>query len=121
MASRSRRESRVLAAVAVRVEEAGQRLLGVADQERVEEVGDRLRVGGAGAAAEHDRIRLPAVALPDGQPREVEHVQDVRVVELRLEREPEHVEVGRRARRTRSRRAGIPAARIFASRSTQGA
>ena len=83
------------ARVAVGVEKERQRLLGVADQERVEEVGDRLRVGGAGAASQDDRIGLAAFALPHGQAREVEHVQDVRVVELRLEREAEHVEVGR--------------------------
>ena len=37
-----------------------------------------------------------AVPLPHGQAGQVEHVQDVRVVQLRLEREAEHVEVRRR-------------------------
>ncbi len=82
------------ARVAVGLEKNRKRLLGVADQEGVEEVGDRLGVRRARPAAEDDRVGLTAVALPDRQTREIQHVQDVRVVQLRLEREAEDVEVG---------------------------
>ncbi len=101
-ARRSRRERPRARAVAVGVEEHRQRLLGVADEERVEEVRDRLRVRRAGSAAEDDRIGLAPVALPHRQPGEIQHVEDVRVVELRLEREAQDVEV--RDRRERLRR-----------------
>jgi len=38
-------------------------------------------------------IGLAPVALPERQPRQVQHVEDVGVVQLRLEREPQDVEV----------------------------
>ena len=92
-ARRSRRLEPAGPRLAIRVQEHRQRLLGVAHEERVEEVGDRLGVRRAGPASEDDRIGLAAVALPHRQPREVQHVEDVRVVELRLEREAQDVEV----------------------------
>ena len=36
------------------------------------EIRDRLRVGGAGPAAENDRVEFPPVALPHREPGEVE-------------------------------------------------
>ncbi len=74
-------------------EEDSERLLGVADQEGVEEVRERLGIRDARAAADDDRVRLAALRCEDGDPREVEHVRDVRVVHLALEREAEDVEV----------------------------
>jgi hypothetical protein len=78
------------------VEDVVERGLGVPDQDCIEEVGDRLRVGGAGATAQDDRVFLVALEGPTWDAGEVEQVRNVDVVELGLERDPDHVEVSKR-------------------------
>ena len=76
-----------------------QALLGVPDEEAVDEGGHRLRLGGDRAARDHQRVLRPPVVTPDRDPAELEHVEDVREGEFVLEREAHDVERGERAAR----------------------
>ncbi len=67
-------------------------LLAVADDRRVDEVGDRLRVEGRVAAGQDDRVVDRAVLGLQGDSGEVQGGEHVRVAELRGEAQPEHVE-----------------------------
>ena len=75
------------------LEEDGKGLFGVADEEDVEEIRERLGVRDAGPAADDDGVGVAALRREDRDPREVEHVRDVRVVQLALEGEADDVEV----------------------------
>src|SRR5213594_3021376 len=78
--------------------ELAQHLLRLADQEEVDELGERLGVEKGGRAAGEDerpvRAPLPAPERDAGQRQAVEHVH---VVRLEGERERDHVEVAKRA------------------------
>src|SRR5439155_172581 len=80
------------------VEELAQHLLRLADQEEVDELGDRLGVEKGGRAAGEDERRvhaaLPAPERDAGQRQAVEHVH---VVRLERKGERDHVEVAERA------------------------
>jgi hypothetical protein len=78
-----------------RVQQRTQQHLSVADRERVEKLRDRLRVRHARPAADDQRVALGAVAGEARDPRQVEEVGDVHVVELGLERDPDKVELAR--------------------------
>ena len=69
--------------------------LAVADHERVDEVGHRLRVERAVAADDDERVLRAALLGPHRDPGEVEALQHVGVDELGGESEGEHVEVAR--------------------------
>ena len=64
-------------------------LFAVADDERVDEVGERLGVVRAVPARDHDRVLGAAVLVADRDAREVDAVQQVRVDELGREVERE--------------------------------
>ena len=68
------------------------RLLAVADDEHVDEVGQRLGVVGAVAARDHERVVVVAVLGPDGDAAQVQAVQQVRVDELGRQVERDDVE-----------------------------
>ena len=72
------------------------RLLAVADDERVDEVGHRLGVERAVAADDHERVLGTALLGPHRHAGEVEALEHVRVDELGGEAEGEHVEVAGR-------------------------
>ena len=72
------------------------RLLAVAEQEAVEEVGQRLGVEGPRPAADDERVALVAVAREQRQVRQIEHGQDVRGGQLVGQREADDVEVRQR-------------------------
>src|SRR5207253_320965 len=78
--------------------ELAQHVLCLADQEEVDELGERLGVEKGGRTAGDDerpvRAPLPAPEGNAGQPQAVEHVH---VVGLERERERDHVEVAERA------------------------
>ena len=69
-------------------------LLAVAEHEEIEEVGDRLRVVYARAAADDEGLLVRALRRMERQPCEVEHVERVRDKEFVLQREAEDVEGG---------------------------
>jgi len=69
------------------------RLLAVPDEEGVEEGGDRRGVQRADAARDDQRVPLAPVLRQQGDPRKIQHQEDVGVGELVAEREPHHVEV----------------------------
>ena len=73
-------------------------LLAVADDEGVDEGGQRLGVGGRGAAGDHQRIGLAAIGRAERHAAEVEHAEDVGIGQLELQGEAHHVEVAERAR-----------------------
>ena len=68
-------------------------LFALADDEEVEEVGNRLDVVDARAAADDKRHRFAAVLREERDVRKVEHVEHIRVDHLVLEREADEVEV----------------------------
>ena len=72
------------------------RLLAVADHERVDEVGERLGVERAVAAGDHERVLGRAGRAAHRDAGEIDAVQDVRVDELGREVEREDVEVAGR-------------------------
>jgi hypothetical protein len=74
----------------------GQLGLAVADQEHVDERRDGLRVCGHGAARDDQRVGLPALVRPARDATQVQHLQDVGVGELELQREAHDVEVAQR-------------------------
>ena len=95
-------------------------LFAVADDEGVDEVGQRLRVERAVPAGDDERDGRTAVLATDGDAGEVDAVQEVRVDELGGEVEGEHVErVTGAVGLDREQR--DPFARSSASRSTHGA
>src|SRR5207249_3041380 len=79
------------AQLAHRVAEEKERLLGVAEEDRVVERRDRLGPEGARAAADDDRVLLAARRRPDRDLREAEELDDVGVGELVRDLDPEDV------------------------------
>src|SRR6202042_1158975 len=73
------------------------RLLAVADDDRVDEVGDRLGVERRVAAGQHDRVRGRPVRGGQRYAGQVQGGQQVGVAELGGEGDAEHVEGGHRA------------------------
>ncbi|MGX1269953.1 hypothetical protein RKD18_003147 [Streptomyces phaeoluteigriseus] len=67
-------------------------LLAVADDRRVDEVGDRLGVEGRVTAGQHDRVVRSAVLGLQRDARQVQRGQHVRVAQLGREGQAEHVE-----------------------------
>ncbi len=96
-AARSRRRSRAGRAVALPIaDELGDLDDGVfalAEDEGIDEGRERLGVEGAAAAGDDERVIVGALVGPDGDAGEVEHVEDVGVGHLVLEREAEDVEL----------------------------
>ncbi|MDD3642028.1 MAG: hypothetical protein PHQ19_00970, partial [Candidatus Krumholzibacteria bacterium] len=76
-----------------------ERLLPVADEERVEGADDGQRVGDAGASGDHHRIAVAAPGGLDRNPREVDHVQGVGIVQLVRQGDPDDIEPPRRRSR----------------------
>ena len=68
-------------------------LLAVAEQKRIDEVSNRLRVEGARPAGDHQRMRCVALARQQRNTPEVEHHQDVSVGQLVLETKADDVEL----------------------------
>ena len=71
-------------------------LLGLSDEERVEERRDRLGVRGAGPAAEDQRMSRAAVGCVERHAPEIEEGEDVRVGELVLQGDADDVELPER-------------------------
>ena len=98
------------------------RLLAVADHERVDEVGHGLGVERAVPTDDHERVLGAAVLGPHRHAGEVEALEDVGVHELGGEAEGEHVEVAGgvvgvdREERARPRRASPRSCRARARR-----
>ena len=91
-------EERRPRSVAVRPHELHQPrkcLFSIADDEAVEERGHWLGMACARPAADDER-GLGPIPGPQRDPGQVEHGQDVGVIELILEGEPHHVELGQR-------------------------
>jgi hypothetical protein len=70
-------------------------LFPVADHERVDELGHGFGAERLGTAGDHQRMALVAIHRAQRHAGELEHHQHVRVLELVLEREAEHVELAR--------------------------
>ena len=68
-------------------------LLPFAEGKQVEKVRDRLRVAGAGAAAHHDGSKTLAVRRAHRQTGKIQHIEDVRIAQLILQREADKVEI----------------------------
>ena len=79
----------------------GEAALGLAHEEGVEERRERQRVGRARAAAEHDRVALAALARVQRHSGQVEHLEDVGVGQLVLQREAPERRVAHGLRRSR--------------------
>ena len=92
----------------------------VTDDERVDEVGERLGVEGAVAAGDDERGVVPGRCSAHRDPGEVDAVQHVGVDELGRQVEGEDVEVGGGPVGV-DREQRQPAGRGSASRSTHGA
>ena len=73
------------------------RFFALSYDERIEEVGDRLRVVRARPATQHERVVAAALAREERHASQFEHREHRRVAKLELKRESEHVE--RRCRR----------------------
>ena len=73
-----------------------QALLAVADDEEVDERGEQLRVLGARAAGDDQRMVEGAVLAVQRDAAEVEHGQDVGVADLVLQAEADQVELAQR-------------------------
>ena len=76
--------------------DAGQLVLALAQLDDVEEIRDRLRVAGTGAACHDERPALVAVLRIERDARQLQHGEDVGVGQLILEREAHGIEVGER-------------------------
>ena len=76
-----------------------QRLLRLADEEGVDEGGQRLGVRGRRAAGDDQRRPVVAVRRAQRDPRQVQDGQHVGVGQLVLQREADHVELAHRRRR----------------------
>ena len=97
------------------------RLLALAEEDGVEEVGDRLGVEDARAAGDDERIGFGTLRGREPYAAEIEHVEQVRVRQLVAEAHAR----GRRSRAgpgaSRGSRAAAPSDRSWACRSTSGA
>ena len=72
------------------IDEGGQQQLAVAEQHHVEEGRERFGIGGEHrAAAEHDRIVLPPLVAPQGDPLPLQQVQQHRAIQFPAQRQPE--------------------------------
>ena len=67
-------------------------MFAVAKDDRIEEVGDGFAAVGDGAAADYERFVVVAVGGAEGDPGEVEQVEDIAVGEFVLEGDAEDVE-----------------------------
>ena len=71
-------------------------LLAVAEEKDVDKVGQRLRVARARPARDDDIFQRRAVAAQKRHARELQHVQNIRVAQLVLQREADEVELAHR-------------------------
>ena len=83
----------LLLALAVELHHLQVHLFPVPQKEQVEEVGQRLGIAGTGAAPCHDVEQVVPVRRPQGDARQLQHVQHVGVAQLILKGEPDEVEV----------------------------
>ena len=65
--------------------------LSLPDIEEVKKASDRLRVVGAGPAPDHDRVAVGPVRRMKRDPGQVQHLQDVGIAELKLERKAQEI------------------------------
>ena len=89
------RRARVAALVPhgdIQLHDLRKHFLALTDVEQVEEVRDRLRVIGAGTAADHQRVLLAALARPDRDASQLQHIQHVGVAHLILQGKADEVE-----------------------------
>ncbi len=108
------RAAPLLLPLAHEVDDVDDRLLAVAQREHVDEVRQRVRVERAGAAADHERVRVGALLRLHRQARQVEHVQDVRVRALVAQREADDVELAHGVARLEApERHALGAHRVF--------
>ncbi len=100
-----------------------QPLLGLADEERVDERRQRLGVGRGRPAGDHQRRVVAAVGGAQRQPREIQQVQHVGVGQLVLQRETDHVERRQRRRRLerQHRQAALAQLRLAVAPRREGA
>ena len=77
-------------------EDLREQLLPVADGDRVDETADRREVGAGRAAHEHQGVLLGAQGGVKGDACQIEHLQQVRVVELVLKRHAQKMGFGHR-------------------------
>src|SRR3989441_12500556 len=78
------------------IADVAHRLLAVAEEDAVEEGRQRLGVEGARPAGDHERMRGAARGGAQRDATQLEHGEEIRVGELVLEAEAEHMEVGER-------------------------
>ena len=89
----------------VDIADLAQRFLAVAEQHRVEELGERFRVERTRTTGDHQRIGRASIGGAHRDAAEVEHGEDVRVRQLVLQAEADDVElVERRVRLERDQR-----------------
>ena len=69
-----------------------QGFLAVAEQGHVDKVRQRLRIEHARPADEDQGIRVAAVFLAHRHASQIEHIQDIRIGQLVLQREPDGIE-----------------------------
>jgi hypothetical protein len=85
------------------VQELGDHLFAVADEDQVHEIRQRLHVEHDRAAHDHERIVLGPGGRAERDAGQVEHLQHVGEGHLVLQREPHHVEVAERCLRLQRR------------------
>ncbi len=72
------------------------RFFGIADDGAIDKIGQRLRVEGAGPADDHQWIIETALRAAPRNAGQVEHVENVGVGELVLQREADNIEIAKR-------------------------
>ena len=80
----------------MRINDLGEGLLALADEDRVEEGRNRLRVEGAGPAADNERVVLTPVDRAKRDTGEVERLEHVAVAQFVGQRDADEVEIAYR-------------------------
>ncbi len=93
-------------------EDLREQLLPVADRDRVHEAADRREVGAGRAAGEHEGVLLGTHRGVQGDAGQMEHLQQVRVVELVLKRHRQKMGVGYRSPRLQGQERDVPTAHL---------
>ena len=63
-------------------------LLALSNHEEIEEICNRLDVVDAGSSPDDERHIVPALPCMERDPRQIKHIEDIRIDHLVLEREP---------------------------------
>ena len=83
-------------ALPVQLDDLEVNLFSVAEEKDIHKIGDRFGIARAGASRHHDMVQIMPVLTQNGDSAEGQHIEDIGIAQLILERKADKVKVGQR-------------------------